>query len=60
MVFLLSRATVQNDFASGDKKNKKYVTDTLIYFFSILKLMSGNSDTEAGDLLFYDVSFTPE
>lgn len=32
MVFLLPRATIQNDFASGDKKDKKYVTDTLIFF----------------------------
>lgn len=30
--FLLPRAPIQNDFASGDKKDKIYVTDTLIYF----------------------------
>lgn len=33
MIFLVPRATIQNDFASGDKKDKKYVTDTLVYFF---------------------------
>lgn len=57
MVFLLPRATIQNYFASGDKKDKKYVTDL---FFPVLKLRSGNSNTEAGDLVLYYISFTSE
>lgn len=30
--FLLPRAPIQTDFASGEEKDKKCVTDTLIYF----------------------------